>query len=289
MRLKEVFEKSVQFFKEKKIDTARLDAEILISHALKVDRLQIYLRYEQPLADAEIEACRAVVRRRAQGEPVAYIIEEKGFYGEDFCVGPGVLIPRPESELIVEEALAFIKTQQMVNPKILDLGAGTGCLGFSILQNCPTATLNTFEKSTEAQKYLLKNLSLFKLQDRTKVFCEDVDLFNFSIFEQVDVIVANPPYIDIDDVAVEKNVKLYEPHDALFAADQGMHFLKNWLDRTKHLLKSPGIVLFEMGYRQGAEFKQFAESLHFFSEVQIIKDLSGLDRTLKCTRLNHKL
>lgn len=288
MRLKEVFEKSVQFFKDKKIETARLDAEILIAHVLKVDRLQIYLRYEQPLAEAEIEACRAVIRRRAQGEPVAYIVEEKGFYGEDFYVGPGVLIPRPESELIVEEALEFIKIYKIENPKILDLGAGTGCLGFSILKNCLTATLSSFEKSIEAHKYLLKNLSSLKLQDRVQVFCEDINLFNFSNLEQFDIIIANPPYIDIEDTAVEKNVKLYEPHEALFAPDQGMYFLKNWLDRTKHLLNSPGLVLFEMGYRQGPEFKQFAEGLRFFSEVQIIKDLSGLDRTLKCTRLNHK-
>ena len=150
MKLKEVLDKSIQFFKDKKFESARLDAELLISHALKLERMQLYLKFDSPLTEKEVSDCREVVRRRSQGEPVAYITEEKGFYGLTFKVGPGVLIPRPETELLVEQALEFIKQNKLEAPKILDLGAGTGCIGFSILKNIPQATLVCVVQSSEA-------------------------------------------------------------------------------------------------------------------------------------------
>lgn len=284
MKLKEVFEKSVQFFKDKKFETARLDAELLIAHALKIDRVQIYVKYDQPLKDQEISACREVVRRRSQGEPVAYIIGEKGFFGEVYKVGPGVLIPRPETEIIVEEVLGYLKNSNVENPRLLDLGAGTGCIGLSILKNSVDSSLVSVEKSNQAFEYLEENKQKLELQDRTRTILskvEDLGQIDLGLF---DVIVSNPPYISENDPNVEDNVRKFEPSEALFAHDDGLELIKNWFVLATTLLKPKGLILFEIGSTQGAVVKNFTESKKLFSEVQIIKDLSGLDRTLKCVR-----
>ena len=284
MKLKDVFEKSVQFFKEKKIETPRLDAEILISYALKMDRVQIYVKYEQPLKEDEITACRELIKRRSLGEPVAYILKEKGFYGEIFEVGPGVLVPRPESEAIVEEALAFIKKNEIKSPRILDLGSGSGCIGLAIIKNVPGATLISIEGSEVAFQYLQKNTQKLELADRTELLHEDIEDFDFSEIGDFDVIVANPPYIDQSDKLVQASVKKFEPHEALFSGNKGLHAILSWSYKTRNILKTRAIMLFEIGHTQGPQVKQAFEDLKVFSSTQILKDLSGLDRTLKCVR-----
>lgn len=286
MKLKDVFEKTVQFFKEKKIETARLDAEILLAHALKIERLQIYLKYEQPLSAQEVDVCREVVRRRNLGEPVAYIVGEKGFFGEIFDVGPGVLIPRPESEIIVEEAIKFLTQIKVENPVILDLGAGTGCLGLSILKQIPNAKLIAVEKSEKAAEFWLKNAKKLQLDERAQLILQDVEKLEINQLPKFQVIVANPPYIDHDDPEVEGAVKSFEPHEALFAPAQGLYCYQQWLPLVAPKLAQPGLLLFEIGYRQAAAVYKIAQDLSVFSKIEIIKDLSGLDRTLKCVSKN---
>lgn len=283
MKIKDVFEKSVKFLKDKKFENPRLDAELLISHALQIERMQIYLKYDQPLSEAEIQNCREAIKRRGLGEPVAYITNEKGFFGETYVVGEGVLIPRPETELIVEGALNFIKENAISNPRILDLGAGTGCIGFSILKNCETATLVSIEKSSEAFKYLLINQSRLKLEKRSELIFGDVMATKFTD-QRYDIIVANPPYISENDLQTEINVKKYEPHQALFAGDEGFSDLLAWSQKFKDQLGKPGMMLFEMGYQQGPRLKQHLEGFNLFLSVEIVKDLSGLDRLIRCTQ-----
>lgn len=284
MKLKEVFEKSVQFFKDKKFETARLDAELLIAHALKIERIQLYVRYDQPLKEDEISACREVVKRRGQGEPVAYIIGEKGFFGELYKVGAGVLIPRPETEIIVEEAIAFLKKSSKENQRILDLGAGSGCIGLSILKNTVDTSLVSVEKTPEAFHYLEQNKQNLALQDRAQAILSAVEELQLGELGKFEVITSNPPYIAENDPNVEENVRKFEPSSALFAKDEGLALIKSWFSLAQTLLKPNGIVLFEIGSTQGEAVQAMAERSKAFSEVQIIKDLSGLDRTLKCVR-----
>lgn len=280
MRLKDVLTKSIQFFKDKKIESYRLDAELLIAHALKMDRVSLYIKYEQPLSDSEIQICREFVRRRSLGEPVAYIIEEKGFFGQVFKVLPGVLIPRPETEQVVEETLKFIETYKIENPRILDLGAGTGCIGLSILKQIPSATLMCVDKSEKAIQTIHLNIRKFGFEDRVEVFpsaVEELDLSN----QKFDCILSNPPYIDKNDPEVEPDVKKYEPEMALFAENNGLLFLKNWSKLSVNCLNKPGFMAFEMGYLQGPEMKSHFESLKAFTQVEIVKDLAGKDRVIK--------
>ena len=279
MKLKDVFEKSVQFLKDKKFENPRRDVELLIAHALKFERVQIYLKYEKPLVEAEVQSCRDAIRRRGLGEPVAYINQEKGFFGEMYAVGEGVLIPRPETEMIVEVALEYIATLNA--PKILDLGAGTGCIGFSILRNHENATLVSVEKSEVAFGYLEKNRQNLLLEHRSQLILSDVLEANLEN-QKFDVIVANPPYIAENDPQTETFVKKFEPHLALFAGNDGFQALYGWSSKAKNYLNKPGLMVFEMGHLQGPLFKKYVENFAMFSSVNILKDLSGLDRILKC-------
>lgn len=285
MLLKEVLTKSIQFFKDKKIESARLDAELLIAHALKIERIGLYIRYEQPLNESEIAVCREYVRRRSLGESVAYIIEEKGFFGEVFKVYPGVLVPRPETEHIVEEVFKFFEKNKIENPRILDMGAGTGCIGLSILKQIPTATLISVDISDIAIKNIQFNIEKLGLQDRVKVIhsaIENLD-WNSSSFgpQAFDAIVSNPPYIDVDDTDVDAHVRKFEPATALFAENKGLLFLQNWSKLSVGSLKKPGIMAFEMGHLQGPIMKEHFQSLNVFSDVSVIQDLSEKDRIVQ--------
>lgn len=284
MKLKEVLDKSIQFFKDKKLESARLDAELLIAHALKLERMQLYLKYDSPLTEKEISDCREVVRRRSQGEPVAYITEDKGFYGLNFHVGRGVLIPRPETELLVELALEFIKSNKIESPRVLDLGAGTGCVGFSVLKNNLQATLVSVERSEAAFSYLKKNAEALELTPRSELLFKNVNDLNPAELGQFDIILSNPPYIAKDDVQTEAMVKKFEPGEALFAEKQGYELLMAWSKMFAPALKSTGLMAFEMGHLQGPEMKKHFQSLNLFSTVEVIKDLSGLDRIVKAVR-----
>jgi release factor glutamine methyltransferase len=288
MKLNEVLTKSIQFFKDKKIDTARLDAELLISHALKIDRMGLYLKYDQPLTDAEVSECREMIRRRSLGEPVAYIVQEKGFYGLNFFVEKGVLVPRPETEMIVDEVLLFInlqaKSSPIPNPRILDLGTGSGCVGLSILKNLPEATLIAIDKSEISNQIFSKNAEALGLSDRCQFISADIDTLDFSNLGLFDFIVSNPPYIDMNDPRVQKSVRDFEPEAALFATDRGFSLLKSWSKKSIPHLKDKSLMIFEMGMDQGSEMLEHFQTLAAFNKVSVLKDLSGLDRFIKAVR-----
>jgi release factor glutamine methyltransferase len=285
MLLKEVLTKSIQFFKDKKIESARLDAELLIAHALKIDRISLYVKYEQPLTDAEVTICREFVRRRSLGESVAYIIEEKGFFGQVFKVLPGVLVPRPETEHIVEEVLKFIEKNKIENPRLLDMGAGTGCIGLSILKQIPTATLISVDISDIAIQNIQFNVEKLGLQDRVTVIHSSIESIDWNSADfgsqTFDCIVSNPPYIDVADPDVDAHVRKFEPAMALFAENKGLLFLQNWSKLSASSLKKPGIMAFEMGHLQGPIMKEHFQSLNVFSEVSVIQDLSEKDRVVQ--------
>lgn len=281
MKLNDVLQKTIQFFKDKNFDTPRLDAELLIAHALNMPRIQLYVKFDSPLTEAEVNLCREYVKRRTAGEPVAYIIGEKGFYGHIFKVGAGVLIPRPETEMIVDEVLNDFKKHPRDQIRILDLGAGTGCIGLSILKHIPLGKLIAIEKSAEAFALLKQNIALLDLGERSEAIHADVSTLNPGELGKFDYIVANPPYIDAGDTQVEPNVRKYEPASALFADDQGLKDLKTWSTKFAPCLNDQGLMLFEMGHTQGPAMKKYFSDIPGLKDVAVLKDLSGLDRIIK--------
>ncbi len=278
MKIQEVLDKTTRFFKEKNFDSPRLDAELLLSAALEIRRLDLYLKFDQPLGEPELEKCRALVKRRSTGEPVAYILKKKEFYGLDFFVDSRVLIPRPETETMVELVLEWIKGLE--SPKIADLGCGSGCIALSLLTKNPTATAQMVDASEEALQVSRENAHRLQIQDRCQFIFQKVQTANVT---EVDVVVANPPYIGNEDPAVDAHVRVFEPHVALFAEQEGFKEIHDWASKAYAIVKTDGRVIFEIGMTQAKQtMNRFTEV--GFRDVELHRDLSGKDRFISARK-----
>lgn len=284
MTIKEVLDKTMTFFKHRGFHSPRLDAEMLIAHGLKCERLQLYLKFDQPLKDFEVDALRELVKRRTSGEPVAYILGKKDFYKNTFLVNKAVLIPRPETETLVEMAVNFIERRESsANLRVLDIGGGSGCIGISLAKEFPGIKVTIIEKSKEAADVISENIKLNMVNNVTVYNLDADDITGFIEAyaggkPEFDLVVSNPPYIAKDDEEVEENVKKFEPQEALFADDSGYTYLKNWAQKYSTLLKDDGMMIFEMGYTQGPTISEHLNQLNIFKSVEIKKDLSAKDR-----------
>jgi release factor glutamine methyltransferase len=289
MLLKEVLQKTTAFFTEKGFSSPRLDAELLLAHALKWDRIKLYTHYDYPMSEAELTSSRELVKRRAQGEPIAYILGSRDFYKAKFFVAPGVLIPRPETESLVEETVSWIKKNNLENPRIVDFGSGSGCIGLSILHDVPGANLLAVDISETAIAIAQKNAEAQGFTERAQFWRSSVDDLDQSVVEEklegfVDAVVANPPYISPDDQEVEANVKKYEPAEALFSTGDGLNHIRSWAKKAGDIVRSGGFVMFEIGCDQGPEARDIFEKLQCFDKIEVIKDLSKLDRFVRCQK-----
>ena len=276
MILKEVLDRTVKFFKEKNLDSPRLDAELLISRALNFRRIDLYLKFDQPVGDSELSACRDLVRRRSMGEPVAYILGEKDFFGLLFKVDSRVLIPRPETELLAEAALKFFANRKEEPLKVLDLGCGSGCLGLTLAEKLPQSEVTLVDLSPEALAVARANAESLGVFQRCQWISGDaarLDLPN----ESFDLIVANPPYIAVGDPRVQSEVAKFEPSLALYSEEEGLQSLKSWSKNAVRLLKPRGWIGFEFGIDQEESMRDHFQDLEL-RNIQIIKDLSGLAR-----------
>lgn len=285
MKLKEVLDKTTAFFKEKKIETPRLDAELLFAHSLKLERIQLYLKFDQPLSETELAGLRELVRRRAQGEPVAYILGYRDFFGHRFEVNASTLIPRPETEHIIEEVVKWAKDKDKAYT-ILDLGTGSGCIGLTLLKELPNAKLVSVDVSEGAIAVAQRNAESLEVADRVRFIHTDANntdqvMTSFKDVmgqEFIDILVSNPPYIAPNDPDVQENVRKFEPSSALFAEDGGLALLKNWSKSYSPFLAKDAIMLMEMGMTQGAAMQSHFKSLDIFKNVSVVKDLAAFDR-----------
>lgn len=280
MKLQEVLDKTIHFFKERKFDSPRLDAELLLAGALGFRRIDLYLKFDQPLKDDELQRCRDAVKRRSQGEPVAYILGQRDFYGLSFIVDSRVLIPRPETELLAEEAIAFSKTlknEEGESPevRVLDLGSGSGCLGLTLTHQIPNSKTVLVDISEDALNVARLNAERLGLLDRVTFQLGDAAATELgSLF---DIIVANPPYIAEGDQNLSPDVLKFEPRSALFADDDGLAMIHSWSRHAIASLKPGGFIGFETGMSQGTAAREHFASLGL-EKVRTLKDLAGLDR-----------
>lgn len=291
MKLKEILEKTAGFFREKGFPSARLDAELLLSFGLGIERIRLYIDFDRPVTEDELTRCRDLVRRRIQGEPVAYILGKKDFYNLTFSVGPGVLIPRPETEHLVEIALNHARALGDREIHVVDLGCGSGCIGISFLKNHSAARVLALDASGEALAYARGNRDRllgaeagvsFIEGDASSVGVRDRALREAG-FDGIDILLANPPYIAEGDPRVEADVKTFEPSSALFAPDNGLGALKAWSREWVSRVNPGGLVAMEMGLDQGAEMQSHFREMGL-DQVKIIKDLSGHDRIIQGVR-----
>lgn len=279
MKLKEVLDKTILFFKDKGIATARFDAEMLIASALQIEKIQLYIKFDQPMTEEELEKCRSLVKRRSQGEPVAYILGFKDFYKSRFKVTPDVLIPRPETELLVEEVIkksSLLKQDKII---IADLGSGSGCIGLSLLKEIPNSVCYFYDISVKALAVAKTNGEELGIVERC--FFNETDLNQTDHIIEADIYVSNPPYIDNEDTLIEKNVKKFEPSVALFSSHSSDFELKKWSTLIEINIKKtdkPIIVGFEMGYNHSDSMYSHFKAMNCFENLNIIKDYSDYNR-----------
>ncbi len=294
MIIKEILGKSVQYLKDKGFETPRLDAEMLLGAATGLQRIDLYSRFERPLEDGEVTKMRSLLQRRSQGEPIAYILGEKEFYRKNFLVSPATLIPRPETELLVEHVLDCIEqAPESAEPLwILDLGIGTGCIAQSVLAEVPRAQAIGVEISEAALMIAKQNSERIGVGDRyhtvlgaAEMAVEAVSKILATAGPQAafDFILANPPYVAVED-EVQTSVKKYEPHQALFSDQRGLSHLMAWSTTYAPLLSKGGTMMMEMGKDHGDFMKNHFVQIGIFAEVHILKDYAGWDRFIEGVR-----
>lgn len=282
MLLKFAYDFAVERFKKNKFDNPDLEARWLVSGVLKVPETAIYSDSSRKLEQDEIMLISKALEERMGGKPLAYILGQKDFYGRTFEVTPATLIPRPETELIVDlVAKVSSKTQPLM---ICDMGTGSGCLGLSLLAELPKSQLVTIDISPLAIEVAKRNAERLGVSDRVEMLFGAVSM-NYFKEQQFDIVVANPPYISEEDPEVDSHVRKYEPHTALFAGEDGYKLIFDWLKVTMAILKPKGFFVFEIGRNQADRCLNFVDNLKSFSEVRVIKDLSGNDRILIGRRL----
>ncbi|MEO6245093.1 MAG: peptide chain release factor N(5)-glutamine methyltransferase [Opitutaceae bacterium] len=270
----EIIKRTTEFFSAKGIESARLNAELLIGHALGLKRMQLYLEFERPLAEAELEKIRPLVRRRAQREPLQYIIGEIEFHGLKLKVDPRALIPRPETEMLVE--LVAQRGAALAPTKILDLGTGSGAIALALARLFPAAAVTAVERSEEALALARENAAATGLADSVSFVASD--WFVGVPVQPFDLIVSNPPYLTAEETAqTPPEVQGFEPVAALTAADDGLADLARIVRESPRFLTAGGLLALETGIAQHARLRQLAVAAGF-SRTESVQDLSGRDR-----------
>ncbi len=267
-----------QYFQSKEMDTPRLDGEVLLSHVLGKDRIYLYTHYDQPLIQEELDAFRPLVQERAKGHCVAAIIGEKDFMGLTFKVNDKVLIPRPDTETLIEHVLGTY--QKDSNIRILDVCTGPGTILLSLLHYLPNACGMGIEISSDALSLAKVNSERFNLNDRAQLLESDMFSALDGKNEQFDLIVSNPPYIRTGDAKLLSQDVLNEPHIALFGGEDGLDFYRILAKTCGTYLKSQGHIAFEIGFDQAEAVKALLEETGQYSNIRCIADLGGNDRVV---------
>ena len=271
---KALLKKSIEYIQSKGIKEAKLDTELIFSEVLNYDRMMLSLSFTREITEVEKEKIREMLKKRAVDKlPVQYILGYEEFYGRRFEVNKAVLIPRPETERLVEEC---IKRLTETNGKfVLDIGAGSGAIGVSIAKELPNTKVLACDLSEDALE--VAKLNAEKLEATNIKFIKS-DVFSEIKYKEFDLIVSNPPYIPQEEYEnLQVEVKLHEPQMALTDTKDGYYFYKKISREAPNYLKSGGILAFEVGYNQSEEIKLFMEK-QGFKNVVVIKDYEGIDR-----------
>lgn len=276
--VKRVLDWTVEHLRRHECETARLDAEILLAFSRGCQRIQLYTEYDAPLTPDERSTMRDLVKRRASHEPVAYLVGFREFFGMDFEVEPGVLIPRPDTETLVVQVLEFARDCD--RPQILDLCSGSGCIAAAVAQNCPGAVVTAVELDEQAIAVAGRNLARHGLSERVTLL--QGDLYQPLDREQVfDVIVSNPPYVTSAEMdTLPPDVRLYEPHRALDGGSDGLDVIRRIIADGPSWLRAGGVMLLEVSGGQANEVVALFEQSEKFEQMMIGKDLAGRSRVV---------
>lgn len=257
------------------IEIPELESEVLLRHILKMDRVQLFLHLEKELDSGDEAKFQKLIERRLQGEPLAYIIHHREFFGLDFYVDERVLIPRPESELLVEEAIKF--AQQVGASTIADIGTGSGSIAVSLAIHLPKVKIFATDISQAA-------LDVARINSEKHAVLDNIILLPGDLLEplptQVDIIVANLPYVTDAEVTAMASAK-YEPSLALRGGEYGLEQITRISFQIKEKLRPGGCILLEIGQGQSQNVRDLFRQLFSSEVIEVIPDLSGIDRVIR--------
>jgi release factor glutamine methyltransferase len=274
------------YFSRKSIEQPRANAEVLLAHTLGVERIQLYIRYDQPLNTGELARFREAVRRRAAHEPTQYITREQEFWSLSFQVTPSVLIPRPETELLVEEALKIL--QDSPHGRVLDLGTGSGAIAVALAHERPSLHVVATDRSPEALAVARKNAVRHSVQDRISFTAMDLFGALRPSHPLFDLIVSNPPYIgDAELSGLSPEILHHEPTAALRGGGpNGLDIIRKILADAHTHLVSGGSILLEIGMGQAEVLSEEPPGNSHWEQFEFIKDYSGILRVLRTRKVN---
>ncbi len=280
--IKKLLDWVVGYFTEKHLDSPRLSAEILLSYALNLKRIELYAYFDRIVEQTKLDELRGLVKRAAEHEPVQYLTGRTEFYSLELKVSPNCLIPRPETELLVEKAIEFLR-KRGGSQYVCDLCTGSGCVAVAVAKNYPDCKIVATDICDKALAVAAENVERYKLGEKIQLLCGD-------LFEPVlkgldktkfDLILANPPYVGRDEwESLEKNVKDFEPRLALDGGPDGLDIYRRIVGRIGEHLAEDCAVMFECGCKQGSAVCDLLKSTGLFGGVKIEKDLNGSDRVI---------
>jgi release factor glutamine methyltransferase len=276
-RVLDLLKVSENLLKEKNIDNPRLNAELLLCDVLKEKRINLYLNFEKPLSESEISEFRAKLRRRLNREPLQYILGYADFYGLRFKVTPDVLIPRPETEILVEKAIEIISSFEMINPKILEIGTGSGCISIAIA-NKVNCKIEAIDISDDALRLAQENSDTHSTSSKFTFLKKDI-LTGCMNFDDYDIVLCNPPYIAAKEMeTIQEEIKKHEPRKALTDEEEGLKFYKKifeLMQATSSKIK----LLLEIGDGKRNAVESLLKKYNIAKFV-FYKDYNGTDRVL---------
>lgn len=266
------------YLTQAEVDSPRLSAEMLLAHVLGCQRIDLYVRFDHCPNDVQRNTFKQLVRRCYDHEPVSYLTGKASFYNLELNVSPAVLIPRPETELLVVAGLDYLKRCASERPEVLDLCCGSGCIALALASNTKNISVLASDISQEALDITQTNITVHDLGDKVKLLQSD-------LFAQVpslpgfDLIVSNPPYISQAEFArLDAVVRDYEPQAALLAGADGLDYLRPIINQAKEYLKPGGALMLEFAYHQGKEVVALLRECGYLTDVCLQKDHQGHDR-----------
>lgn len=283
---------TVSHFTEKGVDSPRLTAELILSFVLKMERIELYMHFDQPVKKVQLDKLHSLIKHCLQNEPVQYLTGRCEFYSLSFKVSPACLIPRPETELLVERAIEFLRGRTG-KQCVCDLCTGCGCIAVAIAKNFADAKIIATDICDRALAIAAENISKYQLEQRIELLqgnlfepiISQLDVRNLSACGGFDLIVCNPPYVSrCEYEKLDAKVKNYEPKLALNGGADGLDIYRRIAASIDICLRKDGALLLEIGFMQGREVKRLLEDTNAFRQVKVEKDFNNNDRIIAAIR-----
>ena len=285
--IKKLIDWVTDYLTNNNVDSPRLSAELLLSHITGLRRIELYTNFDRVVAGDKLDNLHGLVKRCAAQEPVQYLVGKTEFYSMEIKVLCYCLIPRPETEMLVERAIDFLRSRNGVQA-VCDLCTGSGCIAAAIAKNQPKVMITATDICDKALAVAAENIEHHKLTEKVHLLCGDLFAPIIEGMDQTrfDLVVSNPPYVSTAEFdKLEERVKDYEPKGALFAGDEGLDIYKRIVEQVGEHLKDDGALILEIGFAQGDAVKELLESTGLFAEIVVEKDFSNNDRVVTAKRL----